>query len=73
VCINGIGSLRDRLLREQKQVIDEGQREGEIAALIPFQQTIIGFEEARRRMETVDGQKSPLALEKLVKDIGKRP
>jgi hypothetical protein len=61
--------LRDRLLREQKQVIEEGQRDAEIAALIPFQQTIIGFEEARRRMETVDGQKSALALEQLVKDV----
>ena len=35
---------------------------GEIAVLIPFQQTIIGLEEARRRMETIDPQKSAVAL-----------
>lgn len=58
--------LRDRLLREQQQVVQDGRADAEIAALIPFQQTIIGFEEARRRMETIDGQKSALALEKLV-------
>jgi uncharacterized protein (DUF885 family) len=61
--------LRSRLLREQKDVLAEGQREAEIAPLIPFQQTIIGFEEARRRMETVDGQRSAIALEKLLKEI----
>ncbi len=61
--------LRSRLEREQKQLLAEGQRETEIAPLIPFQQTIIGLEEARRRMETIDGQKSALALEKLVKDV----
>ncbi len=61
--------LRSRLEREQRQIIAEGQREPAIAALIPFRQTIIGFEEARRRMDTVDGQKSALALEKLVREI----
>ena len=48
-------------------MIAEGQRDAEIQALIPFQQTIIGFEEARRRMETIDGQKSAIALERLIK------
>jgi Bacterial protein of unknown function (DUF885) len=61
--------LHSRLVREQKQVMAEAQREAEIAALIPFQQTIVGLEESRRRMETIDGQKSAIALEKLVKDI----
>ena len=61
--------LRSRLEREQKQIIAEGRRDAEIQALIPFQQTIIGFEEARRRMETIDGQKSAIALERLIKDI----
>ncbi len=61
--------LRDRLLREQRQVTEEGKRDAEVAALIPFQQTIIGLEEARRRMETIDAQKSAIALEKLVHDI----
>ncbi len=61
--------LRSRLVREQELVMAEGQREAEIAALIPFQAIIVGFEEARRRMETIDGQKSAIALEKLIKDI----
>jgi len=61
--------LRNRLLREQKALRLEKQKEAEIASLVPFQQTIIGLEEARRRMENVDGQKSAIALEKLVKDI----
>ena len=61
--------LRSRLLTEQKALLSEKLRDTQIAALIPFQQTIFEFEEARRRMENVDGQKSALALEKLVKDI----
>jgi hypothetical protein len=46
--------LRDRLLREQKQLGNQARLDAEIQALVPFQQTIIGFEEARRRMQTVD-------------------
>ena len=54
--------IRDRLLREQKQLANEGREYAEVAALIPFQQIIIGFEESRRRMETIDPQKSAAAL-----------
>ena len=61
--------LRSGLIGEQKDVMAEGLREAEMAPLIPFQQTIIGFEEARRRMETVDGQKSAIGLERLLRDI----
>ena len=61
--------LRGRLLREQRALLAEKQSEEEIAALIPFQQTIIALEEARRRMETVDGQKSATALDELVREI----
>ncbi len=61
--------LRSRLLQEQKALLAEKEKEGEVAALIAFQQTIIGFEEARRRMDTVDGQKCALALEKMLKEI----
>jgi len=57
--------LRDRLRREQAQLATEARQDAEIEALIPFQQTIIGFEESRRRMETVDPQKSAVALTKL--------
>ena len=61
--------LRDRLLREQKQLASQARQDAEVAALIPFQQTIIGFEEARRRMETVDPQKCASALAKMNADI----
>ena len=54
--------LRSRLEREQKQLAEAARQDAEIAPLIPFQQTIIGLEEARRRMETADGQKSAAAL-----------
>ena len=54
--------LRERLWREQRQLANEARLDAEVAALIPFQQTIIGFEESRRRMETVDPQKSAIAL-----------
>ena len=40
--------IRSRLEREQKQLAEEGKRDAEIATLIPFQQTIIALEEARR-------------------------
>ena len=61
--------LRDRLLHEQKQLGGEARQDVELAALIPFQQTIIGFEEARRRMETVDAPKCAVALAKMTADI----
>jgi uncharacterized protein (DUF885 family) len=61
--------LRSRLEREQKQVVNEGRQDVEVAALIPFQQTIIGLEEARRRMETLDAQKTAAVLAKVNADI----
>jgi hypothetical protein len=61
--------LRDRLLREQKQLANEARLDADVQAMIPFQQTVIGFEEARRRMETVDPQKCALALAKATTDI----
>jgi hypothetical protein len=61
--------LRDRLVHEQRQLAAAAKQDAEIAPLIPFQQTIIGFEEARRRMETVDGEKSAAALAELVSAI----
>jgi uncharacterized protein (DUF885 family) len=61
--------LRDRLQDEQRQVTADARHNAEIEALIPFQQIIIGLEEARRRMETIDGQKCATALSKLSADI----
>jgi hypothetical protein len=61
--------LRNRLEHEQKQLAGESRQDAEIAALIPFQQIILGLEEARRRMETLDAQKSAAALVKLTAEI----
>jgi hypothetical protein len=61
--------IRERLLREQKQLVTEGRQDAEVAALIPFQQMIIGFEEARRRMDTINPQKSAATLVQLNADI----
>jgi uncharacterized protein (DUF885 family) len=57
--------LRSRLRSEQTQLARDAKQDTEIGALIPFQQTIIDLEEARRRMETVDPQKSAIALSKM--------
>jgi hypothetical protein len=62
--------LRARLEREAKQLDADHRRDVLIAELIPFQRTVIDFEEARRRMDTIDGQKSAVTLAKLVADIG---
>ncbi len=63
--------LRGKVQHDQKQLAAESREEEEIAALIPFQQDIIGFEEARRRMETLDSRKSALTLNKISADIEK--
>ena len=57
--------LRSRLDREKRQLADEARHDAEIAAILPFQPTITGLEEARRRMETIDGHASAVALAKL--------
>jgi hypothetical protein len=61
--------LRSRLVEERRQLQVQAKEEAELTLVISFQQTIIGLEEARRRMQTIDGQKSAIALEKLVHDI----
>jgi hypothetical protein len=61
--------LRGRLEREKKQLADEGRRDAEVAPMLPFQGTITGLEEVRRRMETIDGQASAIALAKLTSYI----
>jgi hypothetical protein len=48
--------FRARLEREKKELANEARLDAEVEPLIPFQQTVLGFEEARRRMETVDPQ-----------------
>ena len=61
--------LDERLLDEQKQLAGEARREEEIAPLVPFQEAIIGLEEARRRMDTIDPRKIAAVLAKMTADI----
>jgi hypothetical protein len=61
--------LRGRVLHDQKQLAAESRQEEDIAALIPFQRDIIGLEESRRRMDTLDPQKSAVTLNKISADI----
>ena len=63
--------LQGRVKHDEKQLAAESREEEEIAPLIPFQQDIIGFEEARRRMETLDPQKSAVTLNKIAAEIEK--
>jgi Bacterial protein of unknown function (DUF885) len=57
--------LHARLEREKKQLANEARLDAEVEALVPFQQTVLGFEEARRRMETIDPQKTAGTLAKM--------
>jgi hypothetical protein len=63
--------LRDRLKSEEKQLSREAREDDEIAALVPFQTDIVALEEARRRMETVEGQKSAGVIEKIIEETEK--
>jgi hypothetical protein len=61
--------LRERLLHERRQLERDAAADAEVQALVPFQQVVIGFEEARRRMETLDAQKAAVALARMTADI----
>jgi uncharacterized protein (DUF885 family) len=61
--------LRGRVLHQQKNLAADSRKEEDIAPLMPFQPAIIAFEEARRRMETLDPQQSAIALSKIADSI----
>jgi len=61
--------LRERVQAEQGQLSREAREDDEIAPLVGFQQTIVGLEEARRRMETIVGQKSAADLVKIASQV----
>lgn len=61
--------LGERLQSEQKQISREAREDDEIASLVPFQKTVLALEESRRRMETVDGQKSAAEMVKIAAEI----
>ncbi|HLF92037.1 MAG TPA: DUF885 family protein, partial [Planctomycetota bacterium] len=61
--------LRTHLARERRHLALEAKKDGEIAALVPFRETIAGLEESRRRMETVDPAKAADRLTALAKEV----
>jgi len=63
--------LRERLLGEQRQLAAEARQQEEIATLAPYLQTVVDLEEARRRMETVDPQKTAMVVSKMTADAEK--
>jgi hypothetical protein len=63
--------LRSRLERERKQLTTDARLDAEILPLVPFQEAIGGLEEARRRMETIDPQRSATTLNKIGSDAAK--
>ncbi len=61
--------LYNRLLHERKQLAEEAKREADLAPLVPFQQTVVDLEEARRRMDTLDARKAATALAEMTTAI----
>jgi uncharacterized protein (DUF885 family) len=61
--------LGGRVLHQQKNLASDSRKEEDIAPLLPFQPAIIAFEEARRRMETLDPQQSAITLSKIADSI----
>jgi uncharacterized protein (DUF885 family) len=61
--------LKNHLEYELRQLDIQAKQLAEIAPLIPFGKVIIDFEEARRRMETIDSAKAAATLTNLKKQI----
>ena len=61
--------FKNHLERELKQLEIEAKAFAEVAPLIPFAQTIVDIEEARRRMEKIDSAKMAVLLTGLKKQI----
>lgn len=61
--------FRNHLERLRKQLDLDAAQMTEMEPLIPFAKTIIGLEEARRRMEPVDARKAAQALAEMVQAI----
>lgn len=61
--------LRNFLNRESKRMDLDAAEDSKIASWVPFSQTIVGLEEARRRMQAVDAKKSAEILTGLPRQI----
>jgi len=64
--------FRNHLEYELRQLDIQGQQISEIQSLIPFAETIIGLEEARRHMEPINSAKIAATLTELRKQIDER-
>jgi len=61
--------FRNHLEHELRQLDIEAKQLAEIQPLIPFAQTIVDLEEARRRMEPIDSAKAAATLTNLKKEV----
>jgi uncharacterized protein (DUF885 family) len=61
--------FKNQLDYELRQVETRARGAAETAAFLPFAQTIIDFEESRRRMESMDSPKAAATLSRLEKQI----
>ncbi|HEY0729114.1 MAG TPA: DUF885 family protein, partial [Pyrinomonadaceae bacterium] len=64
--------FKNHLEYELRQLDIQAQQISEILPLIPFAETIIGLEEARRRMEPIDSAKIAATLTELRKQVDER-
>jgi hypothetical protein len=61
--------FRNNLQHGHKQLEVDDKQDAEIAPLVAYQAEIIGLEEARRRMETLNAQKAAGTLTQIVADV----
>ena len=62
----------DNHLRDQVRLLDEREKqEAEMEKLLPFAKTIVGLDEARRRMEPPKPQQAAAALTEMLAEIAK--
>ncbi len=57
------------LAHELRQIDQRGEERAEVTPFIPFAETILGLEEARRGLKTSDWSKTATTLDKLAKQI----
>jgi len=63
--------LSNEVARAERELQHERERHEEIASLVPFAETIIALEDARRRMEMIDSEQAATVLAHLSLDIEK--
>src|ERR1041384_7788306 len=61
--------FRTHLERERRHRALETKKDAEIAALVPFRETLAQLEESRRKMETIDPEKAAERLTALSKEV----